>query len=53
MKVLDEKFGLRGNLRPRKSGQFVKYVSKSKITKIREIVAPYIHSSRLYKVTIK
>lgn len=26
IKVLDEKFGLRGNLRPRKSGQFVIYL---------------------------
>lgn len=53
IKVLDEKFGLIGNLRPRRSGQFVIYFSQRKITKIREIVAPYIHSSMLYKVTIK
>lgn len=52
IKVLDENFGIKGKLRPRKAGQYVIYFSKSKITKIREIVAPYIHLSMLYKVTI-
>ena len=48
--VLLENFGLITRLEEKKRGQWVIYIPVKQRTKLKDIVAPYMHESMLYKI---
>lgn len=50
IQILKINFELKASLRPRNKGQYTIYMSKSQLSRIRELVSNNIHPSMLYKI---
>ena len=48
--VLSEKFGLVTRLEEKKKDQWVIFIPVRQVTRLKDIVGPYMHESMLYKI---